>query len=361
MDFQTRGERLQLALSAGTNVRYYNDPGDLTALNNYGTVALNAQLGGRTSLYLNQTFSYTPTSLYGLFATVDAPVAGEVAAPSPDYSAASNRSLIFSTNAGLSYNFSTRNSLSFYSNLRRTNYVDDVEGFPDFQSYHFGGRFTYGFARDGALRFGYMYGRAEYRDVLRPEQHNIDIGIDHQWPLSSTRRTTLGFSGGSAVVSGPLPGPNPGGSPEAGSGEIANQFRVFGDATLTHQMGRTWRLRGAYRRGIGFVDGLTGPVATDALTLTTDGFLNRRTDLMMMAAYTDGEASLTVGGSDFTTYTAGMTARVALSRTWATYVEYVTYFYDFDDSAYLPPGVSPSLTRNNVRMGLTLWVPVRRR
>jgi hypothetical protein len=126
-------------------------------------------------------------------------------------------------------------------------------------------------------------------------------------------------------------------------------------------MGRTWRLRGAYRRGIGFVDGLTGPVATDALTLTTDGFLNRRTDLMMMAAYTDGEASLTVGGSDFTTYTAGMTARVALSRTWATYVEYVTYFYDFDDSAYLPPGVSPSLTRNNVRMGLTLWVPVRRR
>ena len=51
-----------------------------------------------------------------------------------------------------------------------------------------------------------------------------------------------------------------------------------------------------------------------------------------------------------------------MNRNWAAYVEYLFYFYEFGEgSSLLPPGVPSGLTRNGVRAGLTLWIPVRHR
>jgi hypothetical protein len=50
-----------------------------------------------------------------------------------------------------------------------------------------------------------------------------------------------------------------------------------------------------------------------------------------------------------------------VTKALATYVEYVYYFYTFSPTLPLPPGVPPGLTRNGVRVGLTLWAPLRRR
>ena len=63
----------------------------------------------------------------------------------------------------------------------------------------------------------------------------------------------------------------------------------------------------------------------------------------------------------FTTYTGDVRLRYALGRTWATYAEYLFYYYTFNRNLTLIPGIPPGLTRNGLRVGVTLWVPVRER
>jgi hypothetical protein len=65
----------------------------------------------------------------------------------------------------------------------------------------------------------------------------------------------------------------------------------------------------------------------------------------------------------FDTFTVDVKARVAITRTIATYYEYLYYYYDFRGNTLLllGPGVPPGLKRNGVRAGLTLWMPAYRR
>jgi uncharacterized protein involved in copper resistance len=70
--------------------------------------------------------------------------------------------------------------------------------------------------------------------------------------------------------------------------------------------------------------------------------------------------------SQFTSYTGDARLRYALTRNWAPYVEYLFYYYNFNQSAFTqnavtPAGLPPSLTRNGVRFGVTLWLPMRHR
>ena len=64
---------------------------------------------------------------------------------------------------------------------------------------------------------------------------------------------------------------------------------------------------------------------------------------------------LVVGGG------LGTLARYGLSRSLALYVQYVYYFYDFQQKTALPGGLPPSLERNGIRVGVTVWAsPLRR-
>ena len=80
--------------------------------------------------------------------------------------------------------------------------------------------------------------------------HDIDVGVDYARPLSLTRRTTLDFGTGSSVVTMPTLDLGQ----EAGATET--QVRFVGDVGVTHEMGRTWRLRLGYNRGVGFAGGV---------------------------------------------------------------------------------------------------------
>ena len=64
------------------------------------------------------------------------------------------------------------------------------------------------------------------------------------------------------------------------------------------------------------------------------------------------------GSSDFTTYTGDARVTFAISKMWATSVEYLYYLYDFTRSVQLVPGLSPYQRRNSARVGLTLWLPL---
>jgi len=75
------------------------------------------------------------------------------------------------------------------------------------------------------------------------------------------------------------------------------------------------------------------------------------------AGYSDGKSALT-RSSSYTTYQGTARLKWMLTRAWAMYGEYQYYYYDLRGTLHLLPGVPPSLNRNSVRIGMTLWVPV---
>lgn len=126
-------------------------------------------------------------------------------------------------------------------------------------------------------------------------------------------------------------------------------------------MGRTWYAVGTYERGLAFIEELAQPVFTNAVTVSVGGYTSRRTDLAMSAAYTDGEAAFFATQSGLKTYTGNVRYRYAASRAWSAYAEYLYYFYDFSRNLTRAPFITPGFQRNGVRVGMTLWVPERRR
>ena len=50
--------------------------------------------------------------------------------------------------------------------------------------------------------------------------------------------------------------------------------------------------------------------------------------------------------------------RRALTRNLAAYLEYLFYHYDFNEVVDRPAGLPQEFSRNGVRVGLNLWLPL---
>jgi hypothetical protein len=359
MAFESHNQRVHVAVTAGSNLRYYDDLHQVVVMSHSVGAGLTAQIAPATTLFVNQGVSYAPAYLYGLFAKSGNPAVGDVIAPAADYALNTERSYAYATRASITQTLTPRSTLSFSADARYTTFVGDAPGFSDLHSYDAGGQFTYAVDRDVKLRFGYTYRDTQYSTNNTFAEHDLNIGIDYSRPLSRTRRTTVGFSVGPTSASVPVP--ESATVPLTGPESHRQQYWVGADAFLNHQMGRSWNARGTLRRGVVYVEGLPNPVFTNAVSAVTEGFLNPRTDIAASAAYTQGVSAVAGTAGTFATYTGDVRMRFATSKLLATYVEYVYYFYNFGPNLPLPPSVPPRFSRNGVRIGLTLWVPVRRR
>lgn len=352
-------DRITWAAGGGVNSRYYSDLGEFVASDYHTAGGFTARTSRRSSLTVNQAFSHSPVYLLGLFATTVPPTIGDVITPVTDYTANDDRSYTSDTSGAFTYNFSRRASVTLTSSVRHTRFVVTTVRGRAFNALEGGGTYVYGLSRQLNLRLGYIHRRANYQfpdPTLnlqgQPVEHDLDIGFDLQRALSSSRRTMFTLKGGSAIVSSPI---------LSDFTRPRRQFRILADAMLTHQMGETWQLSSSYQRGTGLVDGLAGPVFSDALALAANGFLNDRTDLAISAGYSQGTPAAVGTGNDFLTYTGSARLRVGLSRRVAATAEYIYYFYDFTNMQVLIPGLNPRVRRNSVRAGITLWTPLKRR
>ena len=219
-------------------------------------------------------------------------------------------------------------------------------------SYQIGGRFSQGLSPDLKLNLGYIFTRAQYYDGVTPNEHGVNFGLSYDRPISKTRRTSLTFGVGSSRLQRQVLGD------EVGVLRPYNQ--VVGDVTFMRQFGRTWQADGGYHRGVGFVDGIRTPVLTDAVVVGTRGMINRRVDFALNAASTVGEPTSVGVLPGFRTNTASARTQMAFNHNTALFAEYIFYFYDFP-IGLAPIGAPPRVSRNSVRAGLTLWVPVRTR
>ena len=150
-------------------------------------------------------------------------------------------------------------------------------------------------------------------------------------------------------------------APLVGGADLRREYRVIADGLMVYEFGRTWRFQGNYHRGFGYIEGFSGPAFTNAYGLSTAGYLSRRLDLTLSASHSTGESALIGAPSQFTTYTSDARLRYAVTRMWATYVEYVSVYYQFNRQLELPTFLPPRLTRNGLRTGIMLRIPLRER
>lgn len=356
--FRRRGDRLQLAASAGVSTRYYSTVRKFVANDYHTAFGFSAQTSRRATLTVNQAFSRAPVYLLGLFASAVPPSIGDVITPATDFAANDDRSYSSDSSAAYVQNFTRRAAVSMATSFRRTNYLVTSARGEAFSAIDAGGTYTYGLRPDLGLRLGYIYRQASYLGALigpgtgQPPEHDLDIGVDIKRSLSRTRRTAFTFKGGTALVSSGI---------ASDFSKPRRQLRVLADGSLTHQMGETWSLNGSYQRGTGLVEGLAAPVFSDAFTVASNGFVGPRADLSFSVGYSKGSPASVGTQADFTTYTGTAKLRYGLTRSVALTTEYLYYFYDFTSLGQLAPGLVPRVRRNSIRAGVSFWTPLKRR
>jgi hypothetical protein len=374
---------VEVQTRASTELRYYPQLGRIVSVSHQGGLDLSVRRGG-TQVRVGQGVTYLPSNLAGLFAQ---PVEQEVGAieilpPASDYALYTDRYTNYLTSATVDQKISRRGSLSFDANYAYVDYVNPnpLFGLEDMPSYHAGGHYSYQLARNKAINFGYGYGNASYSAGLRPiSQHSVDVGMTYQRRLSGTRMTTFQFSvgsttfGGSSLelvplsdATGAIASVDPTASTAPGlvppTSDTGRQYGVTGSVQVATQIGRSWTANGSYQRGLSYVDGLRDATFGDSITLAANGFVDRRIDLTASVSYSKGNFPLAEENapSGYSTYSTNIRARLALTGSWAAYLDYLYYFYDFESRVPLPLGVPPGMTRNSIRAGLTLWVPIMR-
>jgi hypothetical protein len=383
----------QVQATAGSDLRYYNELSRVVLLTGRAGVDLLSTFGRGTAVHFGQGVTYAPTSLSTLFARPLTPVdevsTSEVLPIDGDYALLSERLVNFLTSASVDQKLTRRSVLTLSGDLSYANYVAEVSELSDLRSNSVRGQFSYQLNRSFALRSGYNYSSASYAQGARPvNQHTVDMGLNYQRSTSRSRKTTIEFTVGStryevvpildflleapdvevlpdevgaeADTSQTTPSPNP--TSVTIPTETTPQYGVTGNVAVSHDFGRTWSATGYYQRGLSYVYGLRDATFGDGVTINVQGFFNRRLDLNFQTSYSGG--SFAVAGSrtpsDYKTYGGSVRARSGLGKMWATYVEYLFYYYQFDNSRELQTGLPQRLTRNAIRGGLTLWVPVMR-
>jgi opacity protein-like surface antigen len=245
----------------------------------------------------------------------------------------------FVSAASVTQTLSPRSTLEYSYTRRQTHYERDGH---EFLMNRGDVAFRRGMTRYATLRLGYGYQKADYGSAVPTEIQNIDVGVDYARPLSFSRRTRVGFSIGSSVL----------------TRESVNFYRVGGTADVTHEIGRTWALVGAYQRGLQVTDIVPQPLYTDTVTASATGMASRRLDLSFDARYSTGQLTLSSHGRGIQTYGASSTLEYALSERLALYGTYAFYHYSIGQRVDVPIDVPRDVDRHSVRGGVRLWVPL---
>lgn len=344
------GRRASFGLGSGVSASAYRFDGDTrTSPHAHLSANLGYALGNRTRLHVSEQVVYSRYYRFLLFPSLtglddDGALAGD-----PDLELFERVALRYTTGAGLTHDFGARSSFGVSYGLGYVDYRDAE--YPDWTSQSASVNFNRRLTANATLNLGYGYrtARAQEQEDPAREVHNINVGVSYSRALSFSRRTSFSFSTGSAmVVRDDLTVPDA--DPRA-------RFRVIGNATLTHELGRTWTAQAAYARGLVFREGFDDPFLTDAVTASIGGFVSRRLDMSAQARWSFATVDRPGrNGYDSLAVTAG--ARYALSRFVALFARYVYYQYSFDPDVALDPGLARSLDRQGVRAGITASLPL---
>jgi hypothetical protein len=136
------------------------------------------------------------------------------------------------------------------------------------------------------------------------------------------------------------------------------RFTVIGDASLNHEIGRSWNARGSYGRHVRFDEAFEEPVLTDAVSGALTGLITRRLHVSLTARAARANVGLTGGKPRPASYHAGASLQSAVTRFMSVGLSYSYYHHQFDETAQLPSGFLRSADRQTVRAVANLWAPL---
>ncbi len=262
-----------------------------------------------------------------------------------------------STDAGLmfSHALSRRSSLSAGYNVRRSGAITGSAGqtTEDVSS-----GYSYALSKALSLRLGYSLFRnrnkfdagagaavpvdAQPVSVQSFRNHAIDAGLSFNKALSFSRRTRVSFSSGSVAV----------------SDGRTTRFDVVGNATLSHQFGRTWSTGATYDRNVMFVQTFALPTFSDSLSFYVDGQLSSRVNLSAGAGSSLGGVGLGSASTGYSAYQATVGASIQVTRLVAIAASYAHYRYGFDDGGVLSPTIASRGRRHSFQLSTGVALPL---
>jgi hypothetical protein len=307
-------------------------------------------LGRRTAVTLSPRVVYSRYYRFMLFPSLlgfddDGALAG-----SPDTELFERTALRYGASVGFSHGFDARSSLSA---TYMTSFVDYQDGeFEDWRMQGAGINFDRRLTANATLQLGYGYRMSESPDLQTGprETHNLNVGVSYSRALSFSRRTSFAFSTGSAILVNDdlaVAGTDP-----------RMRFRLLGNATLNHEIGRTWTAQAAYSRGFVFREGFDDPFFTDAVSASVGGFVTRRLDLALLAHWSFATLDRPGNANNHDSVGASAQARYALTQFLALFARYVYYEYKFGENVPLDPDLARALDRHGVRVGITASLPL---
>ena len=352
LNYSWNGRRMQVGATGGGSGRYYTKDNNFLLLNEFASGGFFAAPNPRLTIAVNQSVSYSPPYFNALLPGFDAPSLGASVGAGSDYSVGRRESLLYDTTATVAHTFSPRSSFAVLGNYRFADQSFDSAS--TLRSYGIGGRYMHSLSKNLALRLGYIYREGRYAGTETTILHDIDAGVDYQRALSFSKHTKVNFRLGSLILN----------SSPKGVDARSLRYGVTGNAGLTQDIGRTWRARIVYDRGVNFSEAFQNPVFVDSVRATTEGLINKRIDFRGEGAVSIGDLrySATAGAdSNVRNYQALARLRYALASWLALYSEYVYYKYDLGKAVELPTGISPTWNRTSIRAGATLLAPLLKR
>jgi hypothetical protein len=335
-----QGEHVAVGASGGTFTRWYPAFADELVPGYTGTFSVGSSRERRTSWNVSQALSYAPFNLLSLYG--DGILLGPV--PIVDYQISTAMQLVSDTSANLGYHISRRGQISLRAGYNIVD-GDTEDGGGDWRRWNAGGLYSHQVSRHLSAYGGYNYWESDSAEQLnrnldgvQPALSTIEAGVNYARTLSFSRRTTFSFRTGSSAV-------------DYGN---AIEYQVIGNATLQHQIGRTWDLQGGYERRVGFVETFAEPAVLDTVTFSSSGRTSRRTAIQAFANYSTGSVGQGSIGNDLDSAWASVQFRWGIAERLAMFAQYFYFQSEFGPLVDLPQSLGRDQRRSGVRVGLSL-------
>jgi hypothetical protein len=182
-------------------------------------------------------------------------------------------------------------------------------------------------------------------DSVRYSSQGFDFGIDFAKALSLTRKTTAAFGVGMTGIS---------------DGQ-QTQYGVTGNASIQHEIARTWHVGAAYTRNVSFAQAFTEPVFTDWLNANLYGLISRRLRFHAQVGTSFGAVGLSYTRTEDENYRALFASAglgYAISRHLNAGARYWYTRHQFDRGLDVPADLRSQTGRHGVSGYLSAWIPI---
>jgi hypothetical protein len=347
LNYRRRTEKIGFSIRANADSRHYRTDQPVTATSFNGSAIFGVQATPRLKLDASASSGYSPQFLFSLLPqTSDIPT--EIPPPSLDYGVSLQDSVTYAAGTTATYKVSARSSLTMSYGRSQYRFLGGDYDQYNSKTQSYGGGYSYNVTKYAALRVGYIEQTGEYpafggmpRSLVR--QRSIDAGVNYSRPLSISRRTTFSFGTGSAAI----------------DDGVETFYTVTGNATLRHQIGRTWNTVAMYTRGLGVVGGFAQPFFADAVSLELRGMLTPKVSAIAMGGYANGNVGLGSRGENYRSYQGTARIEMDLKRERVgLFGSYFYYGYGFENALDVAPGVPSQIGRHGIRGGLIVRVPI---